>query len=173
MSKTELIRSLFDYNEWANNAVLDAASRVAEDEITRDLGSGGAGHGSLQGILLHILGSHVSWLMKWTGEPPHIARVEPGRVMPAICESYATAHERLRAYIGSLTDAALDAETELMDPAPAGGWRTWRRPLWQVMLSTGTHAAQHRGEAALILTALGHSPGETDYSMWAWRSHLS
>ena len=170
MSKTELIRSLFDYNEWANNAILDAASAVPEDEVTRDLGEGAAGHGSLQGILLHILASHVSWLMKWTGEPPRLARVGPGRVMPAIRESYGTAHERLRAYIGSLTEAALDAETELMDPQD-GEWRTWRRPLWQVMLSTGTHAAQHRGEAALILTRLGHSPGEIDYSMWCWRSH--
>jgi uncharacterized damage-inducible protein DinB len=172
LSKAELIRSLFEYNVWANNAVLGAASQVAEEEITRDLGPAGAGHGSLQGILLHILGSHVSWLMKWTGEPPHIALVEPGRVMPAIRESFDAAHERLRAYVGSLTDAALDAETELMDPQD-GQWRTWRRPLWQVMLSTGTHAAQHRGEAALILSGLGHSPGEIDYSMWAWRSHPS
>src|SRR3990172_6049570 len=128
MSKTELIRSLFDYNEWANNAILDAASGVSEGEITRDLGPGGAGHGNLQGILLHILGSHVSWLMKWTGEPPHIARVEPGRVMPAIRESFDVAHERLRAYVGSLTDEALDAETELMDPAAGRPLRTSRPP---------------------------------------------
>ena len=140
MSKSELIRSLFDYNEWANNAVIDAASALPEDEIARDLGPGGAGHGSLQGILLHILASHASWLMKWTGEPPPIARVEPGRVMPAIRESYAHAHERLRAFVGSLTEDALDAETELMDPQD-GQWRTWRRPLWQVMIATGTHAA--------------------------------
>jgi len=170
VSKRELIQSLFDYNEWANNAILDAASSLAEEEVTRDRGEGAAGHGSLQGILLHILGSHVSWLMRWTGQPPHIARVEPGAVMPAIRESYANAHERLHAYVDSLTDDALDAETGLMDPQD-GQWRTWRRPLWQVMLSTGTHAAQHRGEAALILTALGQSPGEIDYSMWAWRSH--
>jgi uncharacterized damage-inducible protein DinB len=35
MSKSELIRSLFDYNEWANSAILDAASGLAEGECWR------------------------------------------------------------------------------------------------------------------------------------------
>src|SRR3990172_11098579 len=101
MSKLEMVRSLFEYNEWANEQVLEAAARVNEEELTRERG---VSFGSVQGILLHILGSHVSWLMKWTGEPPPLARVEPGRVMPAIRESFDVAHERLRAYVSSLTD---------------------------------------------------------------------
>src|SRR3972149_9739415 len=99
MSKLEMVRSLFEYNEWANEQVLEAAARVDEEALTRERD---VSFGSVQGILLHILGSHVSWLMKWTGETPSIARVEPGRVMLAIRESYASAHERLRQFVGSL-----------------------------------------------------------------------
>ncbi len=165
MSKLEMVRSLFEYNEWANEQVLEAAARVDEEELTRERD---VSFGSVQGILLHILGSHVSWLMKWTGETPPIAKVEPGRVMPAIRQSYANAHERLRQFVGGLSDGRLDDVSSLMDPQ-GGEWRTWHRPFWQVMLSVGSHAMAHRAEAAMILTSLGSSPGEIDYSYFCWR----
>ena len=36
MSKLEMIRSLFEYNEWANEQLLEAAARVDEEELTVD-----------------------------------------------------------------------------------------------------------------------------------------
>jgi len=165
MSNRDIVRSLFEYNEWANGRLLDAAAEVNEADLEREFGGT-----SLQAIFLHILGSHVSWLAKWTGEMPPLARVESGRVAAALRESYHAAHQRLWAYVGSLSDESLDAATSLFDPDENEEWRTWERPTWQVMLSTGTHAMQHRGEAALILTSLGHSPGQLDYSYWCWRS---
>ncbi len=54
--------------------------------------------------------------MRWTGETPPIAKVEPGRVVAAISESYAAAHERLREYVGSLTEERLDEVSTLSDP---------------------------------------------------------
>ncbi len=36
MSKLELIRALYDYNESANNHVLEAASRLSDDEFSTD-----------------------------------------------------------------------------------------------------------------------------------------
>jgi uncharacterized damage-inducible protein DinB len=167
MSKPEMIRSLFEYNEWANEQVLQAAARVDEDGLTRERE---VSFGSVQGILLHILGSHVSWLMKWTGETPPIARVEPGRVIAAMRETSANVHERLRELVGGLTEARLNEVSPLMD-LQDGEWRTWRRPFWQVMLSQGSHAIAHRAEAASILSALGSSPGEIDYSYFCWRRH--
>jgi uncharacterized damage-inducible protein DinB len=167
MSKLEMVRSLFEYNEWANEQVLEAAARVDEEELTRERE---VSFGSLQGLLLHILGSHVSWLMKWTGETPPIAKVEPGRAMAAIGESYESGHERLREFVESLSDERLDEVSSLMDPQD-GEWRTWHRPFWQVTLSVGSHAMGHRAEAAMILSGLGSSPGEIDYSYFCWRRH--
>jgi len=165
MSKLQMIKSLYEYNEWANNELLHAASRVSEEELAREIGGS---FGSIQGNLLHILGSHVSWLMRWTGKPPELAKVEPGRVMPAIRQSYNWAHDRLREFVGSLDESALEQVVSFMDPRE-GAWHTWQRPLWQVLLSVGTHGGHHRAEVAMALTSLGYAPGELDYSQFCWR----
>jgi uncharacterized damage-inducible protein DinB len=39
-------------------------------------------------------------------------------------------------------------------------------PRWQILLHQALHASQHRSEAALLLTALGHSTGWLDYLIY-------
>ena len=39
-------------------------------------------------------------------------------------------------------------------------------PRWQILLHQALHAAQHRSEAALFLTMLGHSLGWLDYLIY-------
>ena len=52
MGKLEIVRSLFEYNEWANDRLVDAAAQVSEDELTKERG---VDFGSLQGILLLVV----------------------------------------------------------------------------------------------------------------------
>ncbi|MEX0800968.1 MAG: DinB family protein [Dehalococcoidia bacterium] len=167
MGKAELIRALFEHNEWANDRLLDAASQVSEEELTRVRGPD---CGSLQDILMHILASHLVAIATWKMQPPALAKVESGKAAEAMRESYSRVHATLRELVDSLTDESLDASMEMHNPTKDGKWRTWQRPAWQVALSLGSHAMQHRGEAAMILTELGHSPGEIDYSYYCWRS---
>ena len=110
MSKLEMIRRLYEYHECADDRLLDAAARVAEQELARDAN---IPFGNARDNLLHILGSQVSWLMRWTGESPQLAKIEPGIVASALSESFAWAHERLRSYIGALTEDQVEAPIRL------------------------------------------------------------
>src|SRR5437899_12075137 len=64
MSKLELIRGLYEYNEWANNHVLEAASALTEEEFSERRG---ASFESVEGNLAHVMGAQVVWLERWTG----------------------------------------------------------------------------------------------------------
>ena len=59
----ELIRALYEYNEWANGHVLDGAAALSDDEFRRDLG---ASFGSLQGNIWHALSAQQVWLGRWS-----------------------------------------------------------------------------------------------------------
>ena len=75
MTTLAAIRALYAYHEWADLRLLDAAARLPEEELSREAG---IPFGSVQGNLLHILGSQVSWVMRLTNEAPRMAALEPG-----------------------------------------------------------------------------------------------
>jgi uncharacterized damage-inducible protein DinB len=168
MSKLEMIRRIYEYHEWADNRLLEAAARVSEEALAREAG---IPFGNARDNMLHILGSQVSWLMRWTGEPPRLAKVEPGFVAAALRESFEWAHERLRAYIGALSEEQVEASIRFLE-FDQGRPHELERPMWEMLLSVGSHGMGHRGEAAAALTAAGASPGEIDYSEFAWRRNL-
>ncbi|MEX1195525.1 MAG: DinB family protein [Dehalococcoidia bacterium] len=168
MSKLEMIRRLYQYHEWADDRLLTAAARVPEEVLTQ---AADIPFGNARDNLLHILGSQVSWLMRWTGEPPELATIEPGRVVTALSESYRWAHHRLGSYIGALTEEEVELPIKFVE-FDGGKQHNLERPMWEVLLSVGSHGMGHRGEVAAVLTAAGASPGEIDYSEFAWRRGL-
>ena len=168
MSQLDLIKRLYEYHEWADNCLLDAAGQVPEEALTR---YAEIPFGNARDNLLHILGSQVSWLMRWTGEPPTLTKIDDGRVAASLRESFAWAHERLRSYIGALTEERLEASITFTE-FDRGQPHQVERPMWEMLLSVGSHGMGHRGEVAAVLTAAAASPGEIDYSEFAWRRGL-
>jgi uncharacterized damage-inducible protein DinB len=109
--------------------------------------------------------------MRWTGEPPQLAKIEPGRVAEGLRESFAWAHERLRSHIWALTEDDVESPIGFTE-FDRGQPHQLERPIWEMLLSIGSHGTSHRGEVAAVLTAAGASPGEIDYSEFAWRRNL-
>ncbi len=62
------IQLLYEYDRWANNRVLQAASELSADQFTRDLGGS---FRSVRDTLVHIVGGEWIWLAYWKEPPSH------------------------------------------------------------------------------------------------------
>ena len=157
MSKAELLRDLFAYNEWANNRLLNVAGKLDEGELK---GAQGASFESILGNMVHILAAQIFWLERWKTleADPASAEVPSVSTLAELIEAYAEWHSDLNRYIGRLAVDDFDGDLNLRD-----GDRARVSSLWQMMTHLANHGTFHRGEVAMALSALGHSPGDLDY----------
>lgn len=61
------ITTLYQYNSWVNERALNAASRLATADCTRDLKSS---YRSIRDTLTHIVWAEWIWLQRWNGVSP-------------------------------------------------------------------------------------------------------
>src|SRR5437870_13876926 len=96
MSKLELICGLYEYNEWANNHVLEAASALMEEEFSQ---TQGASFESVEGNLAHIIGAQADWLARWTGgcNPRSVFEFQKTRGCSTFRQAFAQSHRGWRA----------------------------------------------------------------------------
>jgi len=142
------IRFLFAFDRWATTKILDAASGVdpaiwSATNIVDERGLGG--------ILVHHLGASQRWRHWLTGAPGEAPRPED-EPLPDLAPLQASWESEWAAY---------DAWFDRMDPA----WLDMKGEgisLWQGLAHVVNHGTQHRSEAAVLLTAAGHSPGDLD-----------
>jgi uncharacterized damage-inducible protein DinB len=142
------IRFLFAFDRWATTKILDAA--VGVDETTW-AATNVVDERGLGGILVHHLGASQRWRHALTGAPGEPPEPEAGPLPDLTALRLAWEHEW----------AGYDAWFERMDPA----WLDQAEhgiSLWQALAHVVNHGTQHRSEAAVLLTAAGHSPGDLD-----------
>src|SRR5215475_13864133 len=63
----EEMRTLYDYNAWANDRQMRAASKLTADQFIKPLGSS---FGSVRDTLAHIYGAEWLWLERFQGRSP-------------------------------------------------------------------------------------------------------
>ena len=157
MTALEQIRSLYEYNEWANNHILDASSELGEEELRR---SQGASFDSIRGNVAHTVGAQIIWLGRWSGERSEaLALLGGDPSLDDIRRSYEMSHDELRRFVESLNEKELGRTVPYRDRQ--GTLR--EMVLWKSMLTVVNHGTHHRAETAMALTALGKPPGQLDY----------
>lgn len=141
------IRFLFGFDRWATIRVLDAS--VGVDHTTWS-SPNAIGERGLGGILAHALGAHQRWRHGLSGstEQPRPER-EPVPTIDGLRATWDNEWQALDSWLDSLDDASLETVDEGV---------TW----WQMLAHVVNHGTQHRAEAAALLTAAGHSPGDLD-----------
>jgi uncharacterized damage-inducible protein DinB len=149
MIAADSLRSLIAYNRWANERILSAAMP--------ELGSRPAysdEYGVLPDTLLHILNAQETWMARWRGRA-HEETEQPST--HDLLAAYARSHDELEAYGRELDDAELARRTT------DGAGYDFPMPLGEQVMHLMHHGTYHRGEAALLLTQVGRSPGDIDY----------
>jgi uncharacterized damage-inducible protein DinB len=141
------IRFLFAYDRWATRKVLDATPGV-DPEVWG--ATGVVGERGLGSILVHMLGAHMRWRHAFLQDERQPAPEE--EPLPTSDELSARWDEELglmESWLDTLDDGFVNYVHEGV-------------PVWQMLLHLANHGTQHRSEAALLLTAVGRSPGDLD-----------
>lgn len=156
MDKSDIL-ILYAYNRWANTRVLRAAQQVTLEQFIQPAPSS---HGSLRATLTHIVGSENMWRQRVQEgiSPPRLLSEDEFPTLEALAlysEKEATV---MQTYLGSLTRDDLYRQVRYTNTQGA----TYETVLWQILMHVVNHGTQFRGEAAMLLTGFGHSPGDLD-----------
>lgn len=155
------INHLFSYTEWANNLAMDAANKLPDESLRRDVG---ISHRSIFGTLLHMAGAEWIWLERWNGRSPAKAQAwslwttESCADLASLKERWTSLIGERTRYISALDEARLAAELpfKLLSGDPSS------MPLVNQMQHVANHATLHRGQIVGMIRQLGIEPPATD-----------
>ena len=147
------LRELYDHHAWSMGALLTHAADVSQEQAEAMPWKGVA---SLEDTLTHIITAERYWLSNWRGEErPSQAWPED---MAEVTDRWFALQADTRLFLANLQESDLGRMLALSEPI-GGGRETLAAGIMHVLL----HAAQHRAEAAVLLSDFGRSPGELDY----------
>lgn len=152
--KADEIRFLYAYDRWATRRILDALDGIDPELWT---GTGVVGERGMGEILVHQLGAAMRWRIgfetRGEGEEPR-PEDEPLPTMDELRQRWEAEWRSVDAWLADLADEFI-------------AYRFEGVPVWQLLVHVVNHGTQHRAEAAGLLTAAGHSPGELDLISYA------
>ena len=161
------IQLLFEYDRWANNRVLQAASALSPEQFTRDLG------GSLRSVrdtLVHIIGGEWGWLTIWNQPSVTSAFVtdlwtrfgalfDPNAFpdLASVQRRWAELERDQIDFVNGVTNESLVR----MIPV-----RATQISLAHLMQHLANHSSYHRGQVSLMMRQLAAEPVPTDFALF-------
>jgi uncharacterized damage-inducible protein DinB len=152
----EEMRSLYDYNAWANHRSIEAASALSAEQFVKPMGSS---FGSVRDTLAHIHGAEWIWLERFQGRSPSsLPDTTQFQDMASLRERWDELEARLLSFVRGLTQADLDRVFEYKTLK----FGVYHNPLWQSMQHLVNHGSYHRGQVTTLLRQQGAQPIATD-----------
>jgi uncharacterized damage-inducible protein DinB len=120
---TNLVRTLYRYNAWANARIVETAARLRPEQL-----SALAGAGSVRETLVHIMSAQWIWLARWNGTS-HQAMLDTRQFpdLESIRARWDQIERDTQRFVTGLTDGDLARVVEYRNTR---GER-WAYPLWQ------------------------------------------
>jgi len=154
------IRSLYEYNHWANDRIFDAVSKLTSEQYTRNMQSS---HRSVRDTLVHVISVEWIYLQRVNDTSP--ASLWSPLDFPTVSklkEQWMDLVQEQLAFIANLTEEKL--KTSITYKNLAGEPYTY--PLWQILLHVVNHSGYHRGQVITMLRQLGAQPVSTDFLLY-------
>ena len=148
MDLSEQMRSLVEYDGWADERIWSCVKGLDDGQLTSAPLSGVR---SIGDTLAHMLGTRVWWLSRWKGTD---FAMPDASMLDHLQSAYGAVHRELVEFV-----VGVDAE----------GWSTAfdafgpKQPLSAILAQVMLHGVQHRAELAAMLSGFGRSPGDLDY----------
>ena len=155
------IQQLLSYTEWANELAMEAAARLNDDGLRRDVG---ISHKSIFGTLVHMAGAEWIWLERWHGYSPTKAEAwtrwstDAFNDLNTLREHWTELVNRRAKFVSQLDESTLAGELafKLLSGDPSS------MPLINQMQHVVNHATMHRGQVVGMIRQLGIEPPATD-----------
>ncbi len=157
MPLTEVIQTLYQYNAWANQRILDTAEQLTGQQFVAKVG---ASFDSVRDTLVHTMSVQQRWLARCQPvEPPERLNADDYADLRAIREHWDKIEAQTKAIVAGVDDHRLaEVIHYINDQGEPNAY-----PVWQILVHQVNHATQHRSEVAVMLTQFGYSPGWLDF----------
>ena len=153
----ETLRLLHGYNAWANHKILEAASRLSEEQFSAPAN---LSHGGIRSTLYHVYMAEHLWRLRCQdGISPSSMPLESSfPTFASLRAALETEQRKMAEYLGSLTDESINRVFAYKNLKG----EPHEIVLWQALTHVVNHGTQHRAEVAVLLTDFGCSPGDVD-----------
>jgi uncharacterized damage-inducible protein DinB len=144
-----------DYTAWASRRLVEAASELTPEELTRDFGTADK---SVLGTLVHTFAADRVWLARMEGLPNPPYSTEADYQLQVLQSAWPALGERWRQWAAQLTDESVQHTLAYRDMRG----RPWQQPVWVLLLHVVNHGTHHRGQVSGFLRSMRRTPPVLD-----------
>ncbi len=150
------IKTLFTFNTWATNKLLETLAQIPEAQYLQDMKSS---HGGMHGTLVHIIAAQKMWLSRWVGKPD--ASLVQASSYPAFNDArklWEQVDADTQTFVHSLTDEKIQSAFSMTTMRG----ETFSHMYGQAMQHLINHSSYHRGQIVTMIRQIGMKPPATD-----------
>jgi uncharacterized damage-inducible protein DinB len=159
------LETLYDYGYWADRKLFDVISHIPPEQFTQSVGGA---LGSIRNTFVHIMSAEWGWLERCGGPkrgPKLNANDYP--TVESVRETWNKIEQHTRKFLSELNDDDIGRNAEYLNDK--GEKRAM--PLGELMQHAANHGTHHRGQVAMILRLLDHTPGNFDILFYYAEKH--
>ena len=150
------IERLYNYSCWANHKLFDVLGELSTDQFTQSVAGG---HGSIRNTLVHVVSAEWGWIDRCGGEArgPKLNTDD----YPTL-DSVVTIAHRVEAYVRTFLATLSDADLSRSVDYAIGAGPQQSGAIGHLLQHAIVHGVHHRGQVAMLIRMLGHTPGNFD-----------